>query len=131
MWWHWRQFRLIPGMKGLTYEERLNSLGLYSLEFRRMRGGLIEIDKILKRIHKVNADQMFPVVGQSTTRGYRYRLRGGRFKTEMRRNYFSQRVVNLWNSLPHNSVESESLNGFKKEINIFLITKKGKEGYGE
>ena len=38
-----------------------------------------------------------------------YRLRGGRFKTEMRRNYFSQRVENLWNSLPQSAVESESL----------------------
>ena len=30
--------RLIPEMRGLSYEERLNSLGRYSLEFRRMRG---------------------------------------------------------------------------------------------
>ena len=50
-------------------------------------------------------------------------MRDGRFKTEMRRNYFSQRGVNLWNSLPHSAVESESLNGFKKEIDIFLIKK--------
>ena len=92
--------RLILGMKGLTYEERLNSLGLYSLEFRRMRGDLIEIYKILKGIDKVNADQMFPLMGRSTTRGHRYRLRGSGFKTEMRGKYFSQRVVNLWNSLP-------------------------------
>ena len=54
-------------------------------------------------------------------------MRGGRFKTEMRRNYFSQRVVNLWNALPHSTVESESLNGFKREIYIFLI-KKGERG---
>ena len=60
-----------------------------------MRGDLIEVYKILKGIDKVNVDQMFPLVGQSQTRGHRYRLRGGRFKTEMRRNYFSQRVVNL------------------------------------
>ena len=47
-----------------------------------------------------------------------------------RRNHFLQRVMNLWNSLPHSTVESESLNGFKREIDIFLI-KKRKEGYGE
>ena len=34
--------RMIPGKKGLMYEERLNSLGLYTLEFRRTRGNLIE-----------------------------------------------------------------------------------------
>ena len=37
--------RLIRGMKGLMYEERLNSLGLHLLEFRRMRGDLIEVIK--------------------------------------------------------------------------------------
>ena len=60
-------------------------------------------------------------------------MRGGRFKTEMRRNYFSQRVMNLWNSLPPRAVESESLNGFKKVIDIFLIRKrvKGIWGTGE
>ena len=31
--------RMTSGMKGLSYEERLRSLGLYSTEFRRMRGG--------------------------------------------------------------------------------------------
>ena len=31
--------RMIPGMKSLSYEERLRTLGLYLLEFRRMRGG--------------------------------------------------------------------------------------------
>ena len=51
---------------------------------------------------------MFPLVEQSRTRGHSCRLRGDRFKTEMRGNYFSQRVVNLWNSLPHSVVESES-----------------------
>eukprot|EP00061_Rhincodon_typus_P000390 g11551.t1 len=38
--------RLIPGMAGLTYEERFR-LGLFSLEFRRMRQDLIETYKIL------------------------------------------------------------------------------------
>ena len=34
--------RLLPGIAGLSYEERLSQLGLYSLEFRRVRGDLIE-----------------------------------------------------------------------------------------
>ena len=48
----------------------------------------------------------------------------------MRRNFFSQRVVNLWNSLPQNAVEARSLGVFKTEIDSFLIGK-GIKGYGE
>jgi len=39
--------RMIPGMKSLSYEERLRTLALYSLEFRRMRADLIETYRIL------------------------------------------------------------------------------------
>jgi len=34
---------LIPEMRGLSYKERLGSLNLHSLEFRRMRGDRIEV----------------------------------------------------------------------------------------
>lgn len=44
--------RLIPELRGLAYEERLSRLGLYSLEFRRMRRDLIETYKIMKGIDK-------------------------------------------------------------------------------
>jgi len=41
--------RLIPGMAGLSYEERRSGLGLYSLEFIRVRGDLVETYRILTR----------------------------------------------------------------------------------
>jgi len=48
----------------------------------------------------------------------------------MRRNLFTQRVVNLWNSLPQKAVETKSLNILKKEIDRFLDSK-GVKVYGE
>ena len=39
--------RLIPELRGLAFEEKLSRLGVYSLEFRRMRGNLTETYKIL------------------------------------------------------------------------------------
>ena len=41
----------------------------------------------------------------------------------MRRNFFSQRVVNLRNSLPQRAVEGRSLSVFKTEIDRLLINK--------
>jgi len=73
---------------------------------------------------------MFPLVGKSRTRGHNLRLKGRSFKTEMRWNFFSQRLVNLWNPLPQSAVEAKSLSVCKTEIDRFLINK-GIRDYGE
>ena len=73
---------------------------------------------------------MFPLVGETRIRGHSLRVKGRPYRTEMRRNFFSQRVVNLWNSLSQKAVEARSLSVFKTEIDRFLIGK-GIKGYGE
>ena len=85
--------RLIPGMAGLSYEERLKRLGLYSLEFRRMRGNLIETYKIIKGLDKLDAGKMFPMFVKSRTRGHSLRIKGKPFKTEVRTNLFHTREL--------------------------------------
>ena len=92
--------RMSPGMKSLSYEKWLRGLGLYSLEFRRMRKDLIETYRILRGLDRVDVGKMFPLVGKARIRGHSLRVKGRPFRTEMRRNFFSQRLGNLWNSLP-------------------------------
>ena len=48
----------------------------------------------------------------------------------MRKNLFTQRVVNLWNSLPQKAVEANSLDVFKRELDLALRAN-GIKGYGE
>ena len=121
---------MIPKLRGLAYEERLSRLGLYSLEFRRMKGDLIETYKIMMGIDKIEAGKLFPQADETRTRGHGLKVRGSRFRTELRRNFFTQRIVNLWNSLPSEAVEATSLNAFKAKIDKFLNSK-GIKGYGE
>ena len=61
--------RPISGMGELSYEERLERLGLYPLVFRRVRGDLIETHKILNCLDRVYAERMFPLLRESRTRG--------------------------------------------------------------
>ena len=122
--------RLIPGMAGLSYAERMERLGLYTLEFRRMRGDLIETYKIVKGLDTLEAGNMFPMLGESRTRGHSLRIRGKPFRTETRKHFFSQRVVSLWNSLPQRAVEAGSLDTFKRELDRALKDS-GVRGYGE
>ena len=69
-------------------------------------------------------------LGQVRRLGKELRLKRRSFKTEIRRNSFSHRVVNLWNSLLQKDVEARSLSVFETEIDRFLINK-GIRGYGE
>ena len=90
-----------------------------------MRGDQIEVYKMIKGMDKVDVERMLPLVGHSRTRGHNLRIRGSKFKTELRRNYFSQRVVNLWNS-----VDAGTVSKLKEELDRFLIGN-GLKGYGE
>ena len=41
----------------------------------------------------------------------------------MRKNVFTQRVVNMWNSLAQKAVEASSLDMFKRELDMALVAK--------
>ena len=122
--------RMLPGFKQLSYRERLNKLGLYSLERRRLRGDLIEVFKMMKGIDRVDVDKLFPLrVGKIQTRGHDMRIKGQKFRGNMRGNFFTQRVVAVWNDLPAEVVEAGSILTFKSKVDRYMDGK-GMEGYG-
>ena len=95
-----RFMRILPGLGGMPYEDRLRELGLFSLERRRMRGDLIEVYKMLRGIHRVDSERLFPRAGMVATRGHRFRVLGSRYRGDVRGKFFTQRVVGAWNRLP-------------------------------
>ena len=51
-----RATKLIPGLRDLTYEERLKECGLTTLETRRLRGDQIEVFKILNGYENIDSN---------------------------------------------------------------------------
>ena len=115
-----RAIRLITGCKNLSYENRLQYTGLTTLSERRTRGDMLEVFKILKGFSKVNYNNWFKLATNSRTRGHCYKLIKSRSRLDIRKNFFSQRVVNAWNSLPSDVVQAESVNAFKNRYDKYM-----------
>lgn len=114
-----RATKMIIECRNQDYESRLVSTGLTTLEVRRDRGDLIELFKLIKGIDKVDYKKFFQLANNDRTRGHKYKIVKLRSRLEIRKHFFSQRVVNNWNSLPSYVVEAESVNSFKNRIDKY------------
>ena len=88
------------------------------LELRRLHSDLIWCFKIVFGYVDVNCDDYFEFHCQSATRGHSYKLRKRHCSVNSISNFFTERIVNLWNALPADIVNFNSLSSFKRSIKL-------------
>jgi len=91
---------MIQGLEHLSYGHRLRELGLFSLEKRRLRGDLIAAFQYLKGAYKKDGENLFSKACCNRTISNGFKLGEGRFILNIRKKFFTMRVVKHWNGLP-------------------------------
>ena len=111
-----RWTREVSGFSSLDYAARLRELKLHSVYGRLLRGDLIKMWKVFHSFMCADLSGLFNLVRDSRTRGHTYKLTIPMCRTELMRRSFGVRHVQLWNSLPAEVVETESLTIFKSGL---------------
>ena len=108
-----RATKIVPEISNLSYEDRLKELKLFPLKDRRLRGDMISTYKMINGLMNVDREQLVPMHGNPSTRSHNQQLKGKVVKGNMRKHFFTQRIILPWNNLSTDTISSDTVNTFK------------------
>jgi ribonucleases P/MRP protein subunit RPP40 len=107
--------KMITGLTGKDYLSRCKELGIETLKERRHIQDMAQVYKLVHGMDKVNRIKLFEHVPEGRTRlaADRLNVQATASRTDIRMNFFTQRVVNSWNSISANVKTSVNVHVFK------------------
>ena len=115
--------KAIGNLRHLSYKDRLINLEIDSLQCRRLKSDLVMCYKMLNGLVDMNCSCFLVRATYSSTRGNSFKLAKLPVGSLRDKNFFSNRIVNIWNSLPDSIVTSSSVSCFKRSIDQFNFCK--------
>ena len=115
----------VSGLKGKNYQERLKEVGLETLADRRAKKDLIQVFRVVKGIDNVEKGLWFTEFQQSGDCPITRNAAGvhnfikPKARLDVRLNFWSNRVVNAWNSLPSEIKLRSSISSFKVALDAY------------
>ncbi|MEL7427573.1 MAG: reverse transcriptase family protein [Bacteroidota bacterium] len=106
----------VAGMEELNYPERLNRLNLFSIQGRLLRSDLIKIWKAFWSGIDTGLMEMFERQFHRSTRGHSCKLSLPVCHSDTLRRFLTVRSVEVWNSLPVEVVEAQTIYAFKSGL---------------
>ena len=108
-------------MNNLSYQERLQRLGLPTLEARRKYFDLLECYKIVHGLVRSDCHAAL-TLSSCNTRGFQTKLTCNlpTPRLNVRKHFFIERVLPIWNALPTEVVAQETFSKFKRAVRIHL-----------
>jgi len=85
--------RMVPELKSLPYEERLDHLGIWTLEERRNRADLLPVFKLYNEWSSTQFGHLFIISTVTNTRGHTAKTDKPRCHLDLRRSFFSHCVI--------------------------------------
>ena len=114
-----RATKQVPGLSELSYEARLTKLNMPTLAYRRIRGDMMDVFKLLSPDCGYDpkvAEGFLKLSTTTNTRGHSLKLNHRRARLDICKFSFTHRVVKVWNSLPESVVTSPNIGTFKRRL---------------
>jgi len=116
-----RWTKQIEGLNSLSYDDRLHSLKMYSVQGRLLRADLIQCWKIFNSKSCLSPDDVFDSPPQNRTRGHCFKIFPMCSRTDVRKRSFSVRCIPVWNSLPESVVCAPDVSSFKTMLETCVL----------
>ncbi|VDL89745.1 unnamed protein product [Schistocephalus solidus] len=96
-----RATKMVKNLRHLHYETRLAEIDLFPLNYRLLRGDLIQTYRIVRgKECALEFADFFELAGTENLRGHPFKLQRKLVHMDVHQNAFSQRIVGAWNELP-------------------------------